>query len=88
MRIVNSFYTAEEIKLYKLDDRANQDTVGETRDVNYFVVDEIRDQQSKEVMKVIFETENPTFITVEQMSFLVSELQYRYPEYRWIGELA
>jgi len=88
IRIVNSFYAAEEIKLYKIDDRANKDTVGETSDVNYFVADEIRDKHSKEVIKLIFETENATFITVEQMSFLVSELQYRYPEYRWIGELA
>jgi len=88
IRIINSFYTTEEIKFYKIDDQANKDTVGETSDVNYFVADEIRDEHSKEVIKLIFETENPTFITVEQMSFLVSELQYRYPEYRWIGELA
>ncbi len=88
IRIVNSFHAAEEIKFYKIDNQANQDTVGETSDLNYFVADEIRDEHAKEVMKVIFEAENSTFITVEQMSFLVSELQYRYPEYRWIGELA
>jgi hypothetical protein len=88
IRILNSFYTAEEIKFCKIDNRADQDTVGKTSDINYFAADEIRDKQSKEIMKVIFETENPTFITVEQMSFLVSELQYRYPEYRWVGELA
>jgi len=88
IRIVNSFYTAEEIKFYKIDNQADQDTVGETSDLNYFIVDKIRDEQSKEVMKVVFETKNPTFITVEQLSFLVSEIQYRYPEYRWIGELA
>ncbi len=88
IRIVNNFYAAEKIKFYKLDSQVTQDTVGETRDVNYFVADEIRDEHTKEMMKVIFEAENPTFITVEQMSFLVSELQYRYPEYHWIGELA
>jgi len=88
IRTVNSFYTAEEIRLYKINNQVNTGTVEETSDVNYFVADELRDRQAKEVMKVIFETENPTFITVEQMSFLVSELQYRYPEYRWVGELA
>lgn len=86
-RIVNSFETSKEFELVNIEIEAEKE-LGITYDMNYFIEDDIRVGNEKKIMRLQFKThiyDNP--IVYDLMSFLVSEIQMYFPEYKCEGEL-
>ena len=86
-RIIHTFadiqaLTLEEIKIEDLRLGAL-----ETYDLNPFTRDQIRRAEDKKVMKLTFKASEITPFTRDQMSFLVSEIQFYFPEFKCVGEL-
>jgi len=60
----------------------------ETFDLNSFIDDNIRVDSYKKIMLMLFGANNrDDYLLEEKMSFLVSEIQILFPEYKCIGEL-
>jgi len=60
----------------------------ETENYNPFVDDNIRDDKYKKIMLIKFvPTFRDDFLVYDKMSFLTSEIQFLFPEYKCIGEL-
>lgn len=60
----------------------------ETYSMNFFIHDEIREQKGRRVLILLFKaTENETWLVHDMASFIVSEVQELYPEYRCEGKI-
>ena len=60
----------------------------ETFDFNGFIDDNIRKDSHKKIMLLTFVAANRNdYLLKDKMSFLVSEIQFLFPEYKCIGEL-
>ena len=63
-------------------------TLKETYEVNDFIVDEIRDSNIKKVLILSFEAqEKNNYLNYDILSFIISEVQFIYPEYECEGRL-
>jgi hypothetical protein len=59
-----------------------------TYDVNTFIVDEIRRDEDKKFLILTFTaTDRDDYLLWDKISFLISEIQLIYAEYRCVGEL-
>lgn len=88
-RIINSFKASEHLifKEVKLED-SHSEELKETYEVNDFIIDEIRDENTKKALILYFEPVNKeNYLNKDILSFLVSEIQYIYPEYECEGRL-
>ena len=88
IRIIESFEASAWIRVADisiLDERVSELN---TYDMNPFVNDNIRIDQNKKVLRISFESEkeHPIFI-YDRISFLVTEIQRYFPEYRCEGVL-
>ncbi|WP_411680954.1 normocyte-binding protein [Clostridium thailandense] len=86
-RIVNSFEVSKDFELaaIEIEDKKEAEL---TYDMNYFIADDIRVGNNKKIMKLKFTTylkDSP--IIYDLISFLVSEIQLYFPEYKCEGEL-
>ncbi len=87
-RIVNSFQVSKYFQLKDIEIRDKQKEILTTYDMNFFIVDDIRIGIDKKIMMLKFETTiEDNFIIYDVMSFLVSEIQMYFPEYKCAGEL-
>jgi hypothetical protein len=59
----------------------------QTINCNEFVDDNIRVDKYKKIMLITFRTNIQNYLTLDKMSFLVSEIQILFPEYKCIGEI-
>lgn len=89
MRVFNSFQASDQIELETMQIREeSQLDNNETYDLNSFIIDEIRDPNATKVLEIHFSTKSAaTFITRDIVSFIISEIQYYYPEYKCKGRL-
>lgn len=94
-RIVHSFAAGEGLELDKVDivDPAAVGADPVTYPLNSFVSDHVRSEEGKQVMRLGFRRLEhaeafPAFISGDLMSFIVSEVQMYFPEYRCVGEWA
>lgn len=88
-RIVNSFKISKKLKFtdFKLQEDYSGE-VKETYEVNDFIIDEIREENIKKVLILYFKPINKeSYLNNDILSFLVSEIQYLYPEYECEGKL-
>lgn len=87
-RIFESYDSIEDLELYDVSVKEVYNKPVETINFNSFVDDEIRIDKYKKVMLVQFSTTHKEdYLIKEKMSFLVSELQVLFPEYKCVGEL-
>lgn len=56
--------------------------------MNPFISDHVRSEKDKKVMKLRFRASDNSFIRHDILSFLVSEIQMYFPEYKCEGELS
>lgn len=87
-RIANSFEASRYFKLEGIE-ITNTKISGctTTYDCNYFLVDDIRVGNDKKLMKLKFKPEcDESFITLDLLSFIVSEIQMYFSEYELRGE--
>lgn len=85
-RLVDSFEAATRIELVdmKILDRGEKESF--TYDMNPFVIENIRVNQHKKVLQMAFKTdEEGDYLIYDLISFLVSEVQRVFPEYRCEG---
>lgn len=88
-RVINSFNVSKKLifKEFKLEEFYSEE-LKETYEVNDFIIDEIRDENIKKVLILYFESVNKrSYLNKDILSFLVSEVQYLYPEYKCEGRL-
>lgn len=86
-RISNAFTAMRELTLEQVEIRDPDEGIEETYALNWFVKDNIRQDASKKVMQLFFKTTELSMITRDKMSFLVSEIQLHFPEFRCVGAL-
>ncbi|WP_099190448.1 normocyte-binding protein [Tepidibacter mesophilus] len=89
IRTINSFEVSKylEFKDVKIVD-IKDDLKEETYDMNSFIIDEIRDQDyAKRLILYFTLKENNCFIIRDLLSFIVSQIQLNYPEYKCEGRL-
>lgn len=88
IRIIKSFKASKDFQFQqlKLEDNINA-AEGETYEVNYFIIDEIREDKIKKILALYFKASKHDFLTRDILSFLVSEIQLLYPEYKCEGRL-
>ncbi|MCY9513886.1 normocyte-binding protein [Paenibacillus apiarius] len=101
LRIVHSFDAARMLQLEHVDIRDRVDGTEQTYEMNPFISDNVRTERDKKVMRLGFRARNADkadnannaeegnrFILHDLMSFLVSEVQMYFPEYKCEGEWA
>ncbi len=89
IRLLNILEAAEQIELgdIKIID-ASTYTESETYNLNPFIIDEIRDSSYRKVLLLSFYEKGQTsYVTRDILSFIISEIQHYYPEYRCEGRL-
>lgn len=92
IRIVHAFDAARLLELERVDIRDRSDGSPQTYEMNPFVSDNVRTERDKKVMRLAFRArqaeEDERFLLQDQMSFLVSEVQIFFPEYKCEGDWA
>ena len=88
-RVINSFKAAKYLKFNNVKlTESYQEKLKETYDVNEFIIDEIRDENIKKILILSFEpVDKESYLNKDILSFLVSEVQFLYPEYECEGRL-
>lgn len=87
-RLMTSYELRKDLSFYDVELVNKYNKVIQTIDYNNFIDDNIRDNNSKQILVVKFRANNKEdFLIFDKMSFLVSEIQMLFPEYKCIGEL-
>jgi hypothetical protein len=86
-KLLASFEVSEYVELADLR-FAGEKLAGDTYDMNSFIRDEIRSPDYKKTLALVFKAKNRDFfLNRDIISFLVSEFQRVYPEFRCVGTL-
>ena len=88
-RLVNSFDVSRYLKFkdVKLID-INNNVKKESYDANDFIADEIRESNIKKSLILLFEPlDKENYLNYDILSFIVSEVQFIYPEYQCEGRI-
>jgi hypothetical protein len=86
-KLLTSFEASEFVELTDFH-FAGEKLPGDTYDMNPFIKDEIRNPDYQKTLALSFKAKNrDAILNRDIISFLVSELQSAYPEYRCIGTL-
>ena len=88
-RVINSFKVSKYLifKEIKLQEGYSEE-LKQTYEVNDFIIDEIRDENIKKILILSFEpVDKENYLNKDILSFLVSEVQFLYPEYECEGRL-
>lgn len=88
-RVINSYKASEYLKFNNVNlEEICKEEVKESYEVNDFIIDEIRDENVKRVLILYFEPrDKDNYLNKDLLSFLVSEVQLIYPEYKCEGRL-
>ncbi|SDP16735.1 normocyte-binding protein [Clostridium gasigenes] len=88
-RVINSLKASKYLKFKDIKLEKNHlKKIKETYDVNDFIIDEIRDENIKKALILYFEPiDKDNYLNKDILSFLVSEIQFLYPEYECEGRL-
>ena len=86
-RLACSFEEINELKLVGIEMNRDKVATYETYDVNSFIKDEIRIDDDKKIMTLMFKAEKITPFTLDILSFLTSEIALYFPEVKCVGEL-
>ncbi|MCH1625993.1 normocyte-binding protein [Fredinandcohnia quinoae] len=87
-RMIDSFEAATSLKLIDLTVIEERERESNTYDMNPFVSENIRIDQNKKVLRITFDSElEDDYLIYDLISFLVSEIQSFFPEYRCEGVL-
>ena len=87
-RILNSFSVFKEYFTFitaTVVDKENENRIG--YEVNPFILDEFRLKGYQKNLKIKLKTLRNDEFTIDILSFVISEIQIYFPEYRCIGEL-
>jgi hypothetical protein len=86
-KLLDSFEASEHVELTGFH-FAGEQLYGDTYDMNPFIRDEVRDPGFQRTLALSFKAKNKdSFLNRDVASFLVSEFQSAFPEYRCVGIL-
>ncbi len=87
-RIITSYNIGSNISFVDLEVENEYKKEIQTIDYNEFIDDNIRSDNSRKFLVIKFKAANKNdFLIYDKMSFLVSEIQILFPEYKCVGEL-
>lgn len=88
-RLINSFKASKYLKFHDISlMESSKEEQEHTYEVNNFIIDEIREDNIKKSLILYFEPANKeNYLNKDILSFLVSEVQFIYPEYKCEGRL-
>ena len=88
-RIINSFKASKYLRFNDIELKEILiEEQKQTYEVNDFIIDEIREDNIKKTLILYFEPVNKeNYLNKDILSFLVSEVQFIYPEYKCEGRL-
>ena len=87
-RLLKVYEQSKDLLFQNLEVRETYDMEPATSNYNFFIDDNTRLDTYKRVMILKFRPlDRENYLVYDKMSFLVSEIQILYPEYRCIGEL-
>ena len=87
-RVINSYKASEYLSFKEISLKDNDNFNEETYEVNDFIIDEIREEKIKRKMILYFQPKDKeNYLNLDILSFLVSEVQLIYPEYKCEGKL-
>ena len=87
-RVINSYKAANYLSFKEISLKDNDNFNEETYEVNDFIIDEIREEKIKRKMILYFQPKDKeNYLNLDILSFLVSEVQLIYPEYKCEGRL-
>lgn len=90
VRLINSFEAAHGLELMEIDICDKASVIGQSYGLNPFISDNVRVEEDKKIMRLQFHShaqdERYRCIIHDLMSFLVSEVQMFFPEYKCEGE--
>lgn len=87
-RLVNSFGLSDHIEFREAGIAYGDETTNETYSMNAFIIDEIRTTDHQKKLILYFARQHgDSFIARDMLSFIVSQIQLYYPEYRCEGRL-
>ncbi len=87
-RIVNSFVDSKKLKLVNVTLNEEGLENKETYDANFFIIDELREEVTNRYMIFDFSpVDEANILNRDILSFIMSEIQYIYPEYKCEGRL-
>lgn len=88
-KLINSFQVSKHLNFRDLKiEEAKYDESKETYDFNDFIIDEIREDNIKKSLVLYFEAKDKDYyLNNDILSFLTSEIQLIYPEYKCEGRL-
>lgn len=88
MRKLLSYETSEGFRIENIRFlEPEEEIVTETYPLNPFIEEDIRKDSSKKIMLVEYEAQKQDYMTRDRMSFLLSEVQSYFPEYRCEGRM-
>lgn len=58
-----------------------------TYEINEYITEDLRDEEKKDFMITVFQKENIDNFTYGVLSYIISEIQILFPEYRCVGEI-
>ncbi|CAM3808984.1 normocyte-binding protein [Marinicrinis lubricantis] len=83
-RIIHSFEAADGLRLERIDTDPQKTDDDAAYDMNPFLLDTLRKEAGKPVLRLVFKADTGTAHRYDSMSFIVSEIQRAFPEYRWV----
>ncbi|NRT79247.1 normocyte-binding protein [Clostridium beijerinckii] len=88
-RLINSFKASKYLKFHDISlMESSKEEQKHTYEVNDFIIDEIREDNIKKSLILYFEpADKENYLNKDILSFLVSEVQFIYPEYKCEGRL-
>ncbi|MCL2337664.1 MAG: hypothetical protein FWC60_09615 [Firmicutes bacterium] len=86
-KLLSTFQASEYMELTDFH-FADRDLSGGSYDMNPFIINEVRDPAFQKTMALLFKAADKTFfLNYDILSFLVSEFQMAYPEFRCVGAI-
>ncbi len=87
-RLLHSYELSQSLQFQDVAIVENYQQQEQTRNLNDFIDDNIREDRHKKVMLIRFSSiNNGDFLLLDKMSFFITEIQMLFPEYRCVGEL-
>ena len=87
-KLLKAYELSKDLLFQDVEVRDRYDKEAATIDYNFFLDDNTRVDSNKRVMILKFRAlDRDNYLVYDKMSFLVSEIQILYPEYRCVGEL-
>ncbi len=86
-RRLTSFEASDLFRIKKIEILPMYQEEEESYPVNDFIEEDIRPEDGRKIMLIVYEAVEENYLSRDVMSFIISELQQYFPEYKCIGKM-